>query len=92
MDITTFHCGEDIQWAKDFNRIVLISLNQNRAFILNDTEAILWEYLTLGYKYSELVTYLSSMLNISANQASATITQIIQVWEKEEIINRDKVT
>jgi hypothetical protein len=86
-----FSCCEDIQWAKDSDRIVVISLDQNTSYALEGIEAMVWEYLTLGYTDPQLTTQLSALLDTSPACAHTTVTEILVAWERKGLIKQAKV-
>ena len=86
-----FSCCEDIQWAKDSDRIVVISLNQNTSSTFEGLEAMVWEYLILGYGHPQLTTHLSALLDISPDCANTTVIEILAMWARKGLIGQEKM-
>lgn len=91
MQATIFHCNEDIHWVKEFDKIVLISLEQNLAYVLEGTDAVIWEYLTLQYGSAQLIAHLSALLDISTDAANNTMIKTLIAWEQKGLIKKEKV-
>ena len=89
--VANFKCNEDIYWVKEFDKIVIISLKQNLACILEGTDAVIWEYLTLQYDNAGLTAHLSALLDISADAASNTMIKTLIAWEQKGLIKKEKV-
>lgn len=81
-----FRCTPNITWVKDTDQILLIDTDNGQSRSLCGTEAAVWSFLTLGYRYEKIGHFLSFMLKISEDEARKALIAMLREWQDEGIV------
>jgi len=81
-----FRCTPSITWVKDSGQIFLIDTDNGRSWTLCGTEATVWSFLTLGYRYEKIGRFLSLMLKIPEGEARKALMAMLREWQDRGIV------
>ena len=83
-----FSCAPGIVWVRDADRVLLANPAMGKSWSLGETEAALWDWLAMGYTYTEVVRLMSLALRISQSEAGETTRDVLLRWHGEGILAR----
>jgi len=81
-----FRCTPNIAWVKDADQILLIDTDTGQSWSLCGTEAAVWSFLTLGYRYEKIGHFLSLMLKIPDGKARKALMAMLHEWQDKGIV------
>jgi hypothetical protein len=73
-------CPDSVFWAADAGGTIVINEQQSEVHILHGTENAVWSWLTLGYSFSDIISFLSIMLNVSSREAEKQVNKMLRSW------------
>ncbi|MBN1201608.1 MAG: hypothetical protein JXJ20_07110 [Anaerolineae bacterium] len=79
-------CAPGIVWVKDTGRALLVDGETGRLWALQDADALTWELLSMGYKYTDLVRMLALLLTLSEDETSAVLDDTLARWQAAGIV------
>ena len=82
----TYRCAPTIAWVKDAGQTLLIEEKQGRAWSLRGAEAAVWDWLSLGYSYDEIVGLLSVLVDTPEEKARERLASVVHGWEQAGIV------
>ena len=62
-------CAEDVYWVKDAGHTRLVVERTGDSHVLYNTDAMVWDWLTLTYPYPKVVAMLAEALDVSPQEA-----------------------
>ena len=81
-----YRCSPSVAWVKDAEQTLVVDRENQRSWALRDTEAVMWDLLTVGYSYRKLVSMLSLLLALSLEEAERTVADVLRKWRDAGIV------
>lgn len=85
-DSLIFSCGPSIIWTRDRDRTFLVDSHTPSSWMLQGTEAMVWDLLVLAYAYPKMVTLLSVVLGVPTGEVRGLLLDILVKWHKQGIL------
>ena len=85
-DAQIYACSPDLVWLQDDNMVLLVDRRRRESWRLRGTDAILWTWTALGYRYQAMTRMLALLLGLSDNTAQVRVDEAIQAWHVAGII------
>jgi hypothetical protein len=81
-----YRCSPSIVWVKDVGQTMIVDREEQRSWTLHDTEAAIWDLITVGYPYRKLVPMLSLLLSLPVEETTCTLTGVLEDWQEAGIV------
>jgi hypothetical protein len=73
--------------VKDAQQTLVVDQEKQRSWVLRDVEAVIWDLLTVGYSYQELVSMLSLLLALPTEESARTLVDALRRWREVGILH-----
>jgi hypothetical protein len=79
-------CSPSLQWVKDSTQVLIVDDQENRITVLEGIESSVWDWMMLGYKSSDLITFLAVLCDETKSLAETRLAGILQGWIKTGLV------
>lgn len=80
---------ESVCWVNDGKQITVINRESNRFFTLSGLEAVVWNWLSLGYSYQQIEIMTAHLLSQSESEAVDVLGSIFRDWYTNDLLEID---
>jgi hypothetical protein len=87
-----YHCAPSIIWVREPDQTRLIDSAKGISWTLQGVEAAIWDLLVLAYPCQRVVTFLSTLLNVPAEEAKSILLAVLARWRQEGIVEVSRET
>lgn len=82
----TYRCVPTIAWVKDAGQTLLVEEEAGRTWSLRGVEAAVWDWLSLGYSFDEIVGLLKVLVGASDEEARERLVAMLEGWKQAGIV------
>jgi hypothetical protein len=86
-EIFVYCCAPAVVWLRDGNQVFLVDEERHTGWTLRGVEATIWDLIVLTYPYSNIVTFLSLLLCVSADEAKTQLKTTLYQWQTVGLVN-----
>jgi hypothetical protein len=79
-------CPEEVSWATDTAGLILVHSARRETHILTGHDAAVWDLLTLGYSYPQLLSLAAGLLDEPELQAERKLWQLFDEWRSAGLL------
>jgi hypothetical protein len=84
--MTTYRCGESVDWLRDDDTILLLERESRRHRRLRGHEALLWELMCQGSSFEHVLEVLMLAAELERESATAVITGTLGSLQQDGFI------
>ena len=77
-----YSCPTRIRWVRDADQLVLVDEQRRCCQVLRGDEAMLWDWLALGYSYDALVRQSAAVWETPEQEAAYILAEHLAKWHK----------
>jgi hypothetical protein len=81
-----YRCKPSIIWTRELDRILLVDRERGTTWAVQGIKATIWDLLVLAYPYQRIVTFLSALSSVAAEEAKRVLLATLAEWEQEGIV------
>lgn len=82
-------CPDHLKWVADHSRVIIVDEERRLTTILQDEEALIWNWLALGYSYRRLHASAAALWAATPQAADALLTRLLANWQKSGLLHRE---
>ena len=84
----SYQCPDDVGWSVEIDTIRLIDQRTGSVCLLGYPEAAIWDLISRGYGFDDLVRLLGVIASISASQAKRLVLHTVEDFVQKGFLTR----
>jgi hypothetical protein len=77
-----YSCPAYVHWVRDADLVALVDEQRHCSQVLRGDEAMLWDWLALGYSYSVLLRQSAAVWEMPEQEAACILAESLARWHK----------
>lgn len=87
----TYHSAPSILYVVETDQTYLIDEKRGLSWLLQGTEAVIWDFLASGYSYQKIVGFISLLANLPEAGAEEAVLTTLENWIKQGILKKQLI-
>ena len=77
-----YSCPACVRWVRDTDQVVLVDEQRHCSQVLRGDEAMLWDWLALGYSYGTLLRQSAAVWETPEQEAACILAEYLASWHQ----------
>ncbi len=75
-----YACKPGVAWVKDHDCTIVVQPESGQSWTLRDSEALIWNWLAVGYPSAKVITLLALVQSMSEGMAAVVFADTLHSW------------